>query len=123
LVYGRCGQQKACSTQLHRPDAICLKAPDLAFFLLAAVELRIEPAQCLVAENAPAGIEAARSPGESPLGRGGIYSGAPDWRGRFRPARENIQYFGLTTGLRRDSPKRRTPLTECVVSDPARSEP
>ncbi len=44
-------------------------------------------------------------PGESPLGRGGIYSGAPDWRGRFRPARENIQYFGLTTGLRRDRPE------------------
>lgn len=35
--------------------------PDPAIFLLAAAELHIEPAHCFVAEDAPAGIEAARA--------------------------------------------------------------
>jgi hypothetical protein len=43
-------------------------------------------------------------PSESPLGRGGIYSGTPDWQGRFGPACEDIQYFGVVTGLRGKSP-------------------
>ena len=34
--------------------------PDPEIFLLAAAELRIAPAHCFVAEDAPAGIEAAR---------------------------------------------------------------
>jgi beta-phosphoglucomutase-like phosphatase (HAD superfamily) len=42
--------------------------PNPAIFLLAARELRIEPAQCFVAEDAPAGIEAARSGGMTALG-------------------------------------------------------
>ena len=42
--------------------------PSPAIFLLAARELRIEPAQCFVAEDAPAGIEAARSGGMTALG-------------------------------------------------------
>jgi HAD superfamily hydrolase (TIGR01509 family) len=33
--------------------------PDPAIFLLAAFELRVDPSHCLVAEDAPAGIEAA----------------------------------------------------------------
>lgn len=35
--------------------------PDPAIFLLAATELHIDPAHCFVAEDAPAGIEAARA--------------------------------------------------------------
>ncbi|MFY9657757.1 MAG: HAD family phosphatase [Methylocystis sp.] len=42
--------------------------PNPAIFLLAAEELRIEPAQCFVAEDAPAGIEAARAGGMTALG-------------------------------------------------------
>jgi beta-phosphoglucomutase-like phosphatase (HAD superfamily) len=42
--------------------------PNPAIFLLAAQELRIEPAQCFVAEDAPAGIEAARAGGMTALG-------------------------------------------------------
>ncbi len=42
--------------------------PDPAIFLLAAKELHIEPAHCLVAEDAPAGVEAARGGGITALG-------------------------------------------------------
>ncbi len=42
--------------------------PDPAIFLLAAKELKIEPAFCFVAEDAPAGIEAARAGGMTALG-------------------------------------------------------
>jgi HAD superfamily hydrolase (TIGR01509 family) len=42
--------------------------PDPAIFLLAARELRIPPAHCFVAEDAPAGIEAARAGGMTALG-------------------------------------------------------
>ncbi len=42
--------------------------PDPALFLLAAKALNIPPAQCLVVEDAPAGIEAARAGGMAALG-------------------------------------------------------
>ena len=42
--------------------------PDPEIFLLAAAELRVEPAQCFVVEDAPAGIEAARAGGMTALG-------------------------------------------------------
>ena len=42
--------------------------PDPAIFLLAAKELHIEPARCFVAEDAPAGVEAARGAGMTALG-------------------------------------------------------
>jgi beta-phosphoglucomutase-like phosphatase (HAD superfamily) len=42
--------------------------PDPAIFLLAAKELRVPPAHCFVAEDAPAGIEAARAGGMTGLG-------------------------------------------------------
>ena len=42
--------------------------PDPAIFLLAAKELHIEPAHCFVAEDAPAGVEAARGAGMTALG-------------------------------------------------------
>nr|WP_294525831.1 HAD family phosphatase [uncultured Rhodopila sp.] len=42
--------------------------PDPAIFLIAARELRIPPAHCFVAEDAPAGIEAARAGGMTALG-------------------------------------------------------
>jgi beta-phosphoglucomutase len=42
--------------------------PDPAIFLLAAKELGIDPAHCFVAEDAPAGIEAARGGGMTALG-------------------------------------------------------
>ncbi len=42
--------------------------PDPEIFLLAAAELRIAPAHCFVAEDAPAGIEAARAGGMAALG-------------------------------------------------------
>ena len=41
-------------------------APDL--FLLAAAELRLAPDRCLVVEDAPAGIAAARAGGMTALG-------------------------------------------------------
>ena len=41
-------------------------APDI--FLLAAASLRAEPARCVVVEDAPAGIEAARAGGMAALG-------------------------------------------------------
>ena len=42
--------------------------PNPEIFLLAAAELRIEPAHCFVVEDAPAGIEAARAGGMAALG-------------------------------------------------------
>jgi beta-phosphoglucomutase len=42
--------------------------PDPALFLLAAEALSVAPAQCLVVEDAPAGIQAARNAGMVPLG-------------------------------------------------------
>jgi beta-phosphoglucomutase len=42
--------------------------PNPEIFLLAATELRIDPAQCFVAEDAPAGMEAARAGGMRALG-------------------------------------------------------
>ena len=42
--------------------------PDPAIFLLAAAELGVEPATCFVAEDASAGIEAARAGGMAGLG-------------------------------------------------------
>jgi len=42
--------------------------PNPEIFLLAAAELRIAPACCFVAEDAPAGIEAARAGGMAALG-------------------------------------------------------
>jgi beta-phosphoglucomutase len=42
--------------------------PDPAIFLLAAAELHVEPAHCFVAEDAPAGIEAARAGNMTALG-------------------------------------------------------
>jgi len=42
--------------------------PNPEIFLLAAAELRIEPGHCLVVEDAPAGIEAARAGGMASLG-------------------------------------------------------
>ena len=42
--------------------------PDPAIFLLAATELRVAPTDCLVVEDAPAGIEAARAGGMEALG-------------------------------------------------------
>lgn len=42
--------------------------PDPALFLLAAKALNVPPAQCLVVEDAPAGIEAARAGGMAALG-------------------------------------------------------
>lgn len=42
--------------------------PDPALFLLAAEALGVPPAQCLVVEDAPAGIQAARNAGMASLG-------------------------------------------------------
>jgi beta-phosphoglucomutase-like phosphatase (HAD superfamily) len=42
--------------------------PDPAIFLLAAEALDIPPAQCLVVEDAPAGVQAARAGGMAALG-------------------------------------------------------
>jgi beta-phosphoglucomutase len=42
--------------------------PNPEIFLLAATELRVEPAQCFVVEDAPAGIEAARAGRMTALG-------------------------------------------------------
>ena len=42
--------------------------PDPEIFLVAAAELRVDPGRCLVIEDAPAGIEAARAGGMAALG-------------------------------------------------------
>ncbi len=42
--------------------------PDPEIFLVAAAELRVAPAHCFVAEDAPAGVEAARAGGMAALG-------------------------------------------------------
>jgi HAD superfamily hydrolase (TIGR01509 family) len=42
--------------------------PDPTIFLLTAKELHMEPAHCFVAEDAPAGVEAARAGGMTALG-------------------------------------------------------
>jgi HAD superfamily hydrolase (TIGR01509 family) len=42
--------------------------PNPEIFLVAAAELGVEPARCLVIEDAPAGIEAARAGGMAALG-------------------------------------------------------
>lgn len=42
--------------------------PDPELFLIAAAELGVSPAQCFVAEDAPAGIQAARAGGMAALG-------------------------------------------------------
>ena len=42
--------------------------PDPALFLLAADALQVDAAHCLVIEDAPSGIEAARSAGMAALG-------------------------------------------------------
>ena len=42
--------------------------PDPELFLIAAAELGVTPAQCFVAEDAPAGIQAARAGGMAALG-------------------------------------------------------
>ena len=66
--------------------------PNPAIFLLAARELRIEPAQCFVAEDAPAGIEAAR------VRR---HDGA-----RRRPTWRRSPFVGGRGGSRGDEPRR-----------------
>ena len=42
--------------------------PNPEIFLLAAAEMQVAPAHCLVVEDAPAGIEAARAGGMTALG-------------------------------------------------------
>ncbi len=42
--------------------------PDPELFLLAATELGMAPARCLVIEDAPAGVQAARAGGMAALG-------------------------------------------------------
>ncbi len=44
--------------------------PDPAIFLLAAAELGVDPEHCVVVEDAPAGIQAARAGGMAGLGVG-----------------------------------------------------
>jgi beta-phosphoglucomutase len=50
-------------------------SPDI--FLLAARELRVAPAHCFVAEDAPAGIEAARAGGMTALGVARLHDAEP----------------------------------------------
>jgi beta-phosphoglucomutase len=50
--------------------------PNPEIFLLAASELGMEPARCFVAEDAPAGMEAARSGGMAALGVARVHDAA-----------------------------------------------
>jgi beta-phosphoglucomutase len=52
--------------------------PDPEVFLVAAARLGVEPARCVVVEDAEAGIEAARRAGMSSVGVGGGAVGAAD---------------------------------------------
>jgi len=49
--------------------------PDPALFLITASELKVEPSDCFVAEDAPAGIEAARAGGMAALGVARLHDG------------------------------------------------
>jgi beta-phosphoglucomutase len=51
--------------------------PNPDIFLLAAQELRVAPAHCFVAEDAPAGIEAARAGGMTALGVARLHDAEP----------------------------------------------
>jgi len=53
--------------------------PDPEIFLLAASELKVEPAHCFVAENAPAGIEAVRAGDMAALGVARLGDAASLW--------------------------------------------
>ncbi|WP_088348565.1 MULTISPECIES: HAD family phosphatase [Rhodomicrobium] len=53
--------------------------PDPEIFLVAATELGIEPARCVVIEDAPAGIEAARAGGMAGLGVARLDDAAGLW--------------------------------------------
>lgn len=49
--------------------------PDPELFLIAAAELHAEPSDCFVAEDAPAGVEAARAGGMAALGVARLHDG------------------------------------------------
>ena len=64
--------------------------PNPEIFLLAATELRIAPAHCFVAEDAPAGIEAAKAGrmtglGVARLGDCGRFAGGRSGSGGDKP--------------------------------------
>lgn len=50
--------------------------PDPEIFLIAAEELKMKPDRCFVAEDAPAGVEAARAGGMAPLGVARLHDAA-----------------------------------------------
>ncbi len=63
---GRCLEELMDTDLSGREVAHGKPAPDL--FLLAAAALGVEPGRCVVVEDAPAGIEAARAGGMAALG-------------------------------------------------------
>lgn len=62
FVLDRCGIGSYFDVRVSG-DRVTRCKPDPEIYLTAARELRIEPAHCLVMEDAPAGIEAARRAG------------------------------------------------------------
>lgn len=64
FVLNRCGIAD-CFDAIANGDMITHGKPDPEVYLLAAEKLGIDPARCLVAEDAPVGIRAARSAGMS----------------------------------------------------------
>lgn len=62
FVLNRCGIAD-CFDAIANGDMISRGKPDPEVYLLAASKLGLDPAHCLVAEDAPVGIRAARSAG------------------------------------------------------------
>ena len=63
----RCGIAKYFDA-IANGDMISRGKPDPEVYLLAAHKLGLAPAECIVAEDAPVGIEAARRAGMSVIG-------------------------------------------------------
>ena len=67
FVLERCGIAKYFDA-IANGDMISRGKPDPEVYLLAARKLGLAPAECIVAEDAPVGIEAARRAGMSVIG-------------------------------------------------------
>jgi len=81
--------------------------PDPDIFILAAAELRVEPERCLVVEDSPAGIAAARACGMASLGvaRLGDTASLRDAGANLVVASlDDVAIDGLADGLLRQRP-------------------
>ena len=93
--------------------------PDPALFLLAAKALKVPPAHCVVVEDAPAGIAAARaggmaSVGIARLGDQALLQASPGRPGRYQPRSGGCD-GGPRTASCAPGPQRRCPLMRDAI--------